>query len=302
MLITAVIVPFRDIAPAYAGPQLIGEQHLPPDLKRLDVDYGDQLRLVGYRGAESPARSDSVEFTLYWQCLKPIMTDYSVFVIVYGRQLQEVGKRDAYPYHGLYATRQCQPGQLFADPYQVPIAAAEANRPAVLRAQIGVKDWATGMELTPNANGAAVSAVMLSVGKLAGTPQPERDRTMNYRLGDGITLLDARMERGESGALLSLTWQAAATPPEAYTTFVHVLDADGKLIGQADGPPLGGDYPTDWWSPGETIIDERPLPLPPEADRVTIGLYRLSDGMRLPVVDGAGQRVPNDEIVLPVKP
>ena len=121
MLATAIVVPFRDIAPTYAGPQMISEQQLPSDLKRLDVDYGDQLRLIGYRAAEPLARSDSVEFTLYWQCLKPIAADYSVFVIVYGRQLQEVGKRDAYPYHGLYATRQCQPGQIFADPYRIPI-------------------------------------------------------------------------------------------------------------------------------------------------------------------------------------
>ena len=83
---------------------------------------------------------------------------------------------------------------------------------------------------------------------------------------------------------------------------MHVLDVNGKPIGQADGPSLSGDYPTDWWSPGETIIDTRPLTLPPEADRVTIGLYRLADGARLPIVDQNGQRVVNDEIVLPVQP
>ena len=143
MLVTAIVVPFRDIAPTYAGPQMMSEQQLPSDLKRLDVDYGDQLRLIGYRAAEPLARSDSVEFTLYWQCLKPIEADYSVFVIVYGRQLQEVGKRDAYPYHGLYGTRQCQPGQIFADPYKIPIKSSGADRPTVLRAQIGVRDGQT---------------------------------------------------------------------------------------------------------------------------------------------------------------
>ena len=60
-------MPFRDIAPTYAAPQMISEQQLPADLKRLDVDYGDQLRLIGYRVAEPLARSDSAEFTLYWQ-------------------------------------------------------------------------------------------------------------------------------------------------------------------------------------------------------------------------------------------
>ena len=172
MLLVAVIVPFRDIAPAYAGPQMITEQQLPSDLQRLEVDYGDQLRLVGYRLAQPLARSDSVEYTLYWRCLKPITADYSIFVIVYGRQLQEIGKRDAYPYHGLFATRQCQPGQIFADPYRVPIKAAEAQRPTVLRAQIGVKDWTTGEELAPNAGG---------VGGDVGGGQTRRRRTAGAR-------------------------------------------------------------------------------------------------------------------------
>jgi hypothetical protein len=168
--------------------------------------------------------------------------------------------------------------------------------------QLGVKDWVTGAELLPQAGGATLPAVMLMAGKLAGTPPPKSDRSLGYRVGDDITLLDASILHGDNGPILALTWATTAVLPEAYTTFVHVLDADGNLIGQADGPPLNGDYPTDWWSPGETIVDARPLPLPPEANRVTIGLYRLSDQARLPIVDGSGLRLPNDEIVLPVQP
>jgi hypothetical protein len=293
-----VIVPFCDIAPTYAGPQLITGQQLPPDLKRLDVDYDDQLRLIGYHLAEPLARSDSTDFTLYWQCLKPIVADYSVFVIVYGRQLQEVGKRDAYPYHGLYATHQCQPGQIFADPYRIPIE-AEAPRPTVLRAQIGLRNGQT--ELAATASGTPLSSVMLDVGKLSPLVQTS-EATLNYRVGEGLTLIAAKIDRAGSVPQLALTWRVTTAPTESFTTFVHVLDGSSKPIGQADGPPLNGDYPTDWWSPGETIIDTRPLPLPPEADRVTIGLYRLADGARLPIIDQNGQRVVNDEIVLPVRP
>jgi hypothetical protein len=299
MLFVAVIVPFYDIAPTYAAPQMITAQQLPADLKQLDVDYSDQLRLIGYRVIEPLARTDSVGFTLYWQCLKPLAADYSIFVIVYGRQLEEVGKRDAYPYHGLYATSQCQPGQIFADPYRIPIR-QNASRPTILRAQIGVKDWKAGEELSPVAGGQTAPSVMLAVGKLAPLVS-ENNHAASYQVGDGLTLLDARIEQRDNTPSLSLTWQATAPLPEDYTTFVHVLDAAGKLIGQADGPALEGDYPTSWWSPGETIVDTRPLSLPPEADRVTIGLYRLRDQARLPVVDGAGQRVPNDEVVLTVR-
>ena len=213
-----------------------------------------------------------------------------------------MGKRDAYPYHGLYASRQCQPGQIFADPYQIPIRANDAQRPTVLRAQIGVKDWAATMELTPNANGAAVPAVIVPVGKLASELLVARDSRLNYQVGEHIRLLDASIKQNDSGSTLMLRWQALGTPPEDYTTFVHILDANGQLIGQADGPTLNGDYPTNWWSPNEIIIDTRPLLLPPEADRVTMGLYRLADGARLPIIDQNGQRVLNDEIVLPVQP
>ena len=298
MLVTAIVVPFRDIALAYALPQMMTEAQLPSDLKRLEVDYGDQLRLIGYRAAEPLARSESVEFTMYWQCLKPITADYSVFVIVYGRQLQEVGKRDAYPYRGLYATRQCQPGQVFADPYKIPIK-AEAARPTVLHAQIGLRDGQT--DLAAAASGAPLSSVMVDVGKLSPMIQPS-ESALNYRVGEGLTLIAAKIDRDGSVPQLTLTWRVATAPTESFTTFVHVLDGGGKPIGQADGPPLNGDYPTDWWSPGETIIDTRPLTLPSAADRVTIGLYRLADGTRLPIVDQNGQRVVNDEIVLSVQP
>ena len=169
-------------------------------------------------------------------------------------------------------------------------------RPTVLRAQIGLRDGQTRTELAATAHGQPLSSVMLAVGKLS-PPAQEHYHTLDYRVGDSFTLLDARIERVNGAPYLSLTWQATATPPESYTTFVHVLDANGKPIGQADGPALNGDYPTDWWSPGETIVDTRPLALPPEADRVTIGLYRLADGARLPIVDQNGQRVVNDEIV-----
>ncbi len=301
MFVTAIIVPFHDIVPTYSGPQMMSEGQLPADLKRLNVDYGDQLRLIGYRLDETPARPDATAFTLYWQCLKPMKTDYSIFAIVYGRQLQEVGKRDAYPYHGLYATSQCQPGQVFADPYRIPLV-HNAQSPTLLRAQIGVKDQATAKELMPSANGTALPAVIVSVGKLASQENVAHDVRLDYQVGEHIRLLDANINRSGSGASLELRWQATGTPSEDYMTFVHILDANGKLIGQADGPPLNGDYPTTWWSPNEIITDKRPLSLPPEADQVTIGLYRLSNGTRLPITSANGQRVPNDEIGVRVRP
>jgi hypothetical protein len=68
-----------------------------------------------------------------------------------------------------------------------------------------------------------------------------------------------------------------------------------------DRPPLGGDYPTSYWEPGEVIQDNLIVPLSSREDSedkllpgelwLRIGLYRSDDGLRLPVLDSTGQIV-----------
>ncbi len=312
MLVTAIVAPFRDIAPTYEGPPLITVGQLPTDLQQIDVDYGDQLRLIGYRRSDQPTQPGAAEFTLYWQCLKSIDADYSVFVIVYGRQMQEVGKRDAYPYHGLYATRQCAAGQIFVDPYRIPLG-PQAERPTILRAQIGLKDQARQTELNPSTGSQVLPALIVSVGQLASTssaPQPQH--AARYRLGDTIELLGydlPQLDRERSEVRYRLYWHRLPTsghPLEDYTVFAHLLSADGRQIGQGDSQPFAGDYPTSLWQPGETFVEERWLKVDPgaltQAAQLALGLYRLEDGARLPVIDSSGARVPDDQIILPVQP
>ena len=281
-------------------------------MQQIDVDYGDQLRLIGYRRPDQPAQPGAAEFTLYWQCLKSINADYSVFVIVYGRQMQEVGKRDAYPYHGLYATRQCAAGQIFADPYRVPLNPG-AERPTILRVQIGLKDQARQTELKPSTGSQVLPALIVSVGQLASAgsvPQPQH--AARYRLGDTIELLgyDLPLLDREGGRVrYRLYWHRlpnANRALEDYTVFAHLLDANGRQIGQGDSQPFAGDYPTSLWQPGETFVEERWLKVDPAAltpaAQLALGLYRLEDGARLPVIDPGGARVPDDQIILPVQP
>lgn len=70
----------------------------------------------------------------------------------------------------------------------------------------------------------------------------------------------------------------------------------------SDGQPVIGDYPTDWWAAGEVIVDDHSLVLPPDMPggnyHFAVGLYRLSDGVRLPVTDTAGNLQPDGRIVL----
>ncbi|HZY43731.1 MAG TPA: hypothetical protein VFF70_03190, partial [Anaerolineae bacterium] len=305
MLGTALIVPFRDIIPTYAGPNRLTVDQLPNDLVPVKVDYGGAIRLIGYGLPTDQTASRTLDFTLYWQCLTQPTVDFSAFIIVYGRNQTEVGKRDAYPFHGLFATSQCAPGTIFADPYRVPLA-ADADRPTVLRVQVGLKDWQHSIELTPSIANQQIPALIFIAGKLAPIAIDATSPYTPYaRLGDFIELNSAtiptQVRSGES-LPINLQWHALSAPPESYTVFVHLLDEQGHLAAQADGLPVMGDYPTNWWASGEIISDQHTLQLmpdmPPGKYRIAIGLYRLADGIRLPVVDAAGNTQIDAQFIL----
>ncbi len=306
MLFVAAISPMAYIAPVYAGPMMLTPDQVPATITRLDADFGADLRLLGYIAPTRAAADYTAEFTLYWQCLRQPEADLSVFVIVYGRNLSEIGKRDSYPYRGLFGTRQCAAGQVFADPYHVRLQAS-ALRPTVLRVQIGLKDRAQDVELTPTIKGQAVSSVIFTAGSLP----PDRVVAAPvgaalYRLGDAIELSGYEVETSANEVRYRLYWKALKDGAEDFTLFAHVLDASGAQIGQGDSQPFNGDYPTSVWRAGEVFVEERSLAVEtsgvPEKAALALGLYRLSDGARLPVIDAAGQRVRDDQLIIIVQP
>jgi hypothetical protein len=111
-------------------------------------------------------------------------------------------------------------------------------------------------------------------------------------------------ETPHGGSLpLVLYWEALAEMEQEYSVFVHLVASDGTLIGQGDGPPLNGDYPTTGWAAGERLADPHLVRLKlneleqiPPKSYLLVGLYRLEDGVRLAVVDGDGARVPQDAV------
>ena len=119
---------------------------------------------------------------------------------------------------------------------------------------------------------------------------------------EGGTILQAA-EWAETGArrfAVTLTWRAAGPVPA--TTFLHVRDATGALVAQADGAALGGLLPLPLWRAGDRIADVRHLTLPPESVgpyTVQVGLYDESG--RLPAYTGA-TRVPKDAVTVATLP
>src|SRR4030042_2874220 len=80
-----------------------------------------------------------------------------------------------------------------------------------------------------------------------------------------------------------------------YTVFAHLIDAEGQVVAQYDGQPLGGFYPTSFWDVGDVVLDELNLAVGPAVPvgkyELVGGMYLLSTGQRLAVLAHGGQTV-----------
>jgi len=115
-------LPYGVVTPEYIPQPTLTEADLPSDLQRLDWTYGgnDEIRLIGVKiGTEAVRPGDRIPVTAFWQALKPMETDYSVFVHLIGRGYTNVGQFNSYPGLGLHPTSTLQPGQIVADTYPV---------------------------------------------------------------------------------------------------------------------------------------------------------------------------------------
>jgi len=107
---------------------------------------------------------------------------------------------------------------------------------------------------------------------------------------------DLSHERAHAGEQITFTlyWRADAPTDAEYAVFNHLLDADGNMVAQVDGPPLPDvRRPTTTWNdPEETLVSrtftlDLPDDLPPGDYTLVSGFYRPDDGARLTSTDGA---------------
>jgi 4-amino-4-deoxy-L-arabinose transferase-like glycosyltransferase len=131
--------------------------------------------------------------------------------------------------------------------------------------------------------------------------------SMLATLGDRVRFLgyDLQTASARAGETLSFTlyWQALRPMDISYTVFTHLLGPSNQVLGQKDGVPRDGAYPTTLWQPGEVVADTYTFAIAPDAPPgsypLEIGMYRVETAKRLPVVGVDGQPLPDDRILLP---
>lgn len=115
---------------------------------------------------------------------------------------------------------------------------------------------------------------------------PQSATRMDAVLSDAVTgaairLAGYELQPGPS-TRLTLYWQSLAPALDAdYTIFVHVLDAAGQIVAQADSQPRAGASPTSLWQQNEVVADPYTFDLTPGKYALTVGLYDAETGERL---------------------
>jgi len=210
-------------------------------------------------------------------------------------------------------------------PFQEPLllVAGSASRVPLLPQPGASAAWELGdryrtvsrVPIPPRASGgpAAIRAVTEHGAVVLGVVQVDVRRTFglpggvepsDYRLGDAISLIGTQssVEEGDDGRSVRvvLYWRAETSVDVDYTVFVHLVGPDGQICTQADGWPQAGRHPTSHWLPGEVVADTyelwQPTGGPAGEYRVRVGRSALATLRRLPVIDPAGARLPDDAI------
>ena len=146
------------------------------------------------------------------------------------------------------------------------------------------------------------AAFLEKAAQMYGTLEDWYDQHPEASFGEIITLEGYTLAPAGDGLAVTLFWRAVDSPQVDYTTFVHVVDAAGEIVAQADAQPRQGRYPTSIWSPGELVVDELAVgAIPPGEYQVYVGWYRWDTLERLPVTSGEAESTDGRLLLGPVE-
>lgn len=290
----AVASPFYAIAPRFARPLVSPMEAAALGIPLDNAAFGQVRLLAAEVEPREVEKGSTVNVTLFWQVEDTPPADLRAVVRLWTVGGRLVGQRDSRPAGEIYPPDLWRAGDVVRDEYQLRV---QEGAPAQCRVSVSVLagNIPLGEVSTPAV--LRLAAAPISIEQI---PHP-----LSYTLGGKVQLVGFDMApRPEiPGEALEVTfyWRGLGELDADYTAFVHLLDQHGDLCGQADGPPLNGHYPTSYWAPGEVLADKRSVHLQGCASGGThllVGLYRPSDGTRLPPYTAAGERVPDDAIVI----
>ena len=242
---------------------------------RMSGSFGDSVARIDLLGYDvKPVDLEAggtLDVTLYLSTESPLTDTYSMglwLVSAIPGDTTRLAGLDTWPGNGSYPTPAWKPGEIVVDRYQLTIP-REVPRAQAWMVQLNVYRMGEGawFPFTQDGREAGERAILgwVRVGASGSLHVPPEARLEPAPVfGDAIALRGARVTHVAEAEEVRLTlwWEALARLEADYTVFVHMVDGDGQLISDGDGPPVWGGFPTRMWRPGDGVTDEHIVPIP----------------------------------------
>ncbi|MGQ9888180.1 MAG: 6-pyruvoyl-tetrahydropterin synthase-related protein [Aggregatilineales bacterium] len=297
--IAAATVVFALVNTIYIAPQTLWFRHRSPAdnpvymQTPVRVSFGEAFELLGYTLEQTTtAPGDLLTVTLYWRALYKIEDEYRPVV-----QLVNLSQTAAWAvsepfFPGGGKTVGYTPDRFASDVHVMRVfkdAPSYAGRISVQMLHAATNE---PLRLPDGRDRLILEPLIRIRGRNEALPL-----ALSYRFDEAVELVCARVKRNGDRLDIQLGWSVGQPLRQDVTTFVHGLDTSGRKITQNDARPLGADYPSSLWLPGQNLLAVHSLPWHEAIAAIAVGLY--TPDRRLAVTRN-GQSVPDNRVILPL--
>ena len=122
MLLFAIVAPQRYIMPVHARPPILTEEDLAGVQYRVDINFGNKIKLVGYElNGETWHPGDTLLVTMYWEALEDLDQDLWLFMRLVHRRGWDLVFKDGCPSAGRYTTDFWKAGDIIPSVHRLKI-------------------------------------------------------------------------------------------------------------------------------------------------------------------------------------
>jgi hypothetical protein len=139
------------------------------------------------------------------------------------------------------------------------------------------------------------------------TPPISYERSIQATFAGGMRLLGVDFPEGAALAPgqrlpIALYWQTDQAIMHDYTLFLHLANAQDRLLYQFDGLPARGRHPTRQWLPSAVFVDRHTISsnaLPTATLAIlSVGFYQVDDPQQRQIAHDAHQNIIGDRVIL----
>ena len=209
------------------------------------VDFGDQLRLLGYTLApQSTPAGETLRIDLYWRALQPLNTNYQTTVGIVdaaGEIWSPKTLNRPRDYQDYPATSTWPTDAYAVDSFELPVIPGTPPGQYAIYVEVFTRDTlqplpAQAQALQPVSRPLAAIIAPLAVTRATQTFTADELGIYNFRLDQPVTadltLLGLNVDRSDAlpgdSVLLTLFWQAAQ--PAEHELLLQLIDEQGQVV------------------------------------------------------------------------